>query len=48
MSHLSLGQTAEKDLFWLVRSTRTVFFFVAVLTVAGIYLAFKVPISVFP
>jgi len=34
--------------FWLARSTRTIFFFAAVLTVAGIYLAFKVPISVFP
>ena len=34
--------------FWLARSTRTIFFFAAVLTVAGIYLAFQVPISVFP
>jgi len=34
--------------FWLKRSIRTIFFFVVVLTVAGIYLAFKVPISVFP
>lgn len=34
--------------FWLARSTRTIFFFAAMLTVAGIYLAFKVPISVFP
>ena len=34
--------------FWLARSTRTIFFFVAVLIVAGIYLAFQVPISVFP
>jgi CzcA family heavy metal efflux pump len=34
--------------FWLARSTRTIFFFAALLTVAGIYLAFKVPISVFP
>ncbi len=34
--------------FWLVRSTRTIFFFAAILTVAGIYLAFQVPISVFP
>jgi CzcA family heavy metal efflux pump len=34
--------------FWLARSTRTVFFFVAVLTLAGAYLAFQVPISVFP
>ena len=34
--------------FWLARSTRTIFFFAAILTVAGIYLAFQVPISVFP
>jgi len=34
--------------FWLARSTRTIFFFAAMLTVTGIYLAFKIPISVFP
>jgi multidrug efflux pump subunit AcrB len=34
--------------FWLARSTRTIFFFAAMLTLAGIFLAFKVPISVFP
>ena len=34
--------------FWLARSTRTIFFFAAMLMVAGIYVAFKVPISVFP
>jgi CzcA family heavy metal efflux pump len=34
--------------FWLTRSTRTIFFFAAVLTLAGIYLATRVPISVFP
>ena len=34
--------------FWLARSTRTIFFFAAMLTVAGIYFAFQVPISVFP
>jgi len=38
---------AEKP-FWLARSTRTIFFFAAMLTLAGIYLSFKVPISVFP
>jgi len=40
-SHLS-------NYFWLARSTRTVFFFAGVLTIAGVYLAFQVPISVFP
>ena len=34
--------------FWLARSTRTIFFFAAVATLAGAYLAFQVPISVFP
>jgi len=34
--------------FWLLRSTRTIFFFAVMLTLAGIYLSFKVPISVFP
>ena len=34
--------------FWLARSTRTIFFFVLALTLAGIYAAFRVPISVFP
>jgi len=38
----------EPSSFWLARSTRTIFFFVAVLTIAGIYLAFQVPIAVFP
>jgi CzcA family heavy metal efflux pump len=39
---------AETHSFWLGRSTRTIFFFVAVLTLAGVYMAFQVPISVFP
>jgi CzcA family heavy metal efflux pump len=34
--------------FWLARSTRTIFFFAIALTLTGIYLAFQVPISVFP
>src|ERR1700739_3857696 len=34
--------------FWLALSTATIFFFAAMLTVAGVYLALKVPISVFP
>src|ERR1700686_4262746 len=40
--------TATEKPFWLARSTRTVFFFAAVLTIGGAYLAFQVPISVFP
>jgi CzcA family heavy metal efflux pump len=34
--------------FWLSRAAKPIFFFLIVLTVAGIYAAFKVPISVFP
>jgi multidrug efflux pump subunit AcrB len=34
--------------FWLARYTKTVFFFTIIFGLAGIYLAFGVPISVFP
>src|SRR6202035_5090517 len=34
--------------FWLLRFRTTIFFFLIVLTVAGIYLATQIPISVFP
>ena len=36
------------DSFWLVRAQKPIFFFLALLTLAGIYAAFQVPISVFP
>jgi CzcA family heavy metal efflux pump len=42
------GADPTQKPFWLARSTRTIFFFAAVLTVAGIYFALQVPISVFP
>ena len=48
MAIASPPQLAETPSFWLARSTRTIFFFAAMLTLAGIYLAFQVPISVFP
>src|ERR1700761_9400622 len=38
----------ESSSFWLARSTRTIFFFLFVLTLAGSWAAFRVPISVFP
>lgn len=44
----SIKRPEVEESFWLKRAIRTIFFFVVVLTVAGIYLAFKVPISVFP
>jgi CzcA family heavy metal efflux pump len=34
--------------FWLPRWVRSIFFFTIVLAVAGIFLAFRIPISVFP
>jgi CzcA family heavy metal efflux pump len=33
---------------WLTKAAKPIFFFLAVLTIAGIYAAFQVPISVFP
>jgi len=38
----------REESFWLTRFTRPIFFFAIVLTVAGIYAALQVPISVFP
>jgi CzcA family heavy metal efflux pump len=43
----AVGPRAHKP-FWLAHSTRTIFFFVLALTLAGAYAAFHVPISVFP
>jgi CzcA family heavy metal efflux pump len=34
--------------FWLATGSKPIFFFLAILTLAGIYMAFQVPISVFP
>jgi CzcA family heavy metal efflux pump len=42
------AEAGSRESFWLARSTRTIFFFAAVLTVAGVFGAFRVPISVFP
>ena len=42
------GTGGGEGSMWLARSTRTIFFFAGILTLAGIYLAFQVPISVFP
>lgn len=48
MSNSAPKQPAASESFWLARSSRTIFFFAAVLTIAGIYFALQVPISVFP
>lgn len=47
-TELSISRPAQAESFWLVRSARPIFFFIVVLTIAGIYLASQVPISVFP
>ena len=39
---------ARGDSFWLADFSTPVFFFLAALTLAGVYAAFQVPISVFP
>jgi len=48
MAIASADLRTREEPFWLARSTRTIFFFAAVLTVAGIYAALHVPIAVFP
>src|ERR1035438_7797756 len=45
---LSAGVAPAEKPFWLARSTRTIFFFAAILTVAGVYFALQLPIAVFP
>ncbi|MEO7030373.1 MAG: efflux RND transporter permease subunit, partial [Acidobacteriaceae bacterium] len=42
------GEHADDRKFWLTRVSKPIFFFLAVLTLAGAYAAFQVPISVFP
>ncbi|GGA55311.1 multidrug ABC transporter [Edaphobacter acidisoli] len=39
---------AAEHSFWLLRLARPIFFFIVILTLAGVYVAFQVPISVFP
>src|SRR3984893_17835774 len=51
MSAPTLPQTVvpkAPERFWLADYARTIFFFVIALTIIGIYVAFQVPISVFP
>jgi CzcA family heavy metal efflux pump len=38
----------DEGSFWLAAAAKPIFFFLALLTLAGIYMAFQVPISVFP
>ncbi len=41
-------EAVQQESFWLSRYRNTIFFFLIVLTVGGMYFAFQVPISVFP
>ncbi|MFP5235159.1 MAG: efflux RND transporter permease subunit [Acidobacteriota bacterium] len=48
MATIASAEMPAEETFWLARSTRTIFFFAIVLTVAGIFMATRVPISVLP
>lgn len=48
MSIATPAPVIHEETFWLTRFTRPIFFFAAVLAIAGIYAALQVPISVFP
>src|ERR1700759_1319438 len=42
------GTPDEERTFWVATGSKPIFFFLAILTLAGLYVAFEVPISVFP
>ena len=42
------GSPQESDSFWVTRHATTILFCIILLSLAGIYLAGKIPISVFP
>jgi len=48
MTAVDSASSETRKPFWLVRSSKTIFFFLFVLTIAGIYGAYQVPIAVFP
>src|SRR5579871_5327631 len=48
MSTATSAPVARGESFWLSHFTRPIFFFAAILTIAGVYAALQVPISVFP
>ena len=45
---MTIGPSPAAPSFWLTRAAKPIFFLLIVLTVAGIYAAFQVPVSVFP
>jgi len=48
MSIATPAPVGREESFWLTHFTRPIFFFAAILTIAGVYAALQVPISVFP
>ena len=46
--HIDKVEVERESSFWLAAAAKPIFFFLALLTLAGIYMAFQVPISVFP
>ena len=42
------GRTKDGQSFWITQNATTILFFIIVLSAAGLYLAGKIPISVFP
>jgi CzcA family heavy metal efflux pump len=45
---VSTQSSADRAAFWVTRHTATILFFTIALSIAGIYLAQRIPISVFP
>ena len=48
MKYFSESRTTSAQAFWVTRHATTILFFIIVLSAAGLYLAGRIPISVFP
>jgi CzcA family heavy metal efflux pump len=48
MKYFSDSRTPSAETFWVTRHATTILFFIIVLSAAGLYLAGRIPISVFP
>src|ERR1700726_2081473 len=48
MTYFSNSRTTPDQTFWVTRHATTILFFIIVLSAAGLYLAGRIPISVFP
>lgn len=45
---MAVGTAKKQKQFWVVRHSRTIIFFTLIAAIAGAYLAFQVPVAVFP